>query len=140
MKNVLITGANTGIGRATAEALADRGYALWLAGRSEEKTRPVIDALRARPGARRVEFLPLDLADLGSVRACAERFESSNEPLHVLIANAGLAAQRGATKQGFELAFGTNHLGHFLLTELLLPALRRGAPSRVVVVASRAHS
>lgn len=139
--HVLLTGGNTGIGRATAEALAAQGHRLWLAGRSEERTRPVLDAVRAR-GAR-ADFLPLDLADLGSVRACAARFVATGERLDVLLANAGLAGQRGETKQGFELAFGTNHLGHFLLTELLLPRLeesgRAGPRARVVVVASRAH-
>jgi NAD(P)-dependent dehydrogenase (short-subunit alcohol dehydrogenase family) len=137
--NVLITGANTGIGRATAETLAAQGHSLWLANRSEEKTTPVVAALRAAAPQSRVQFLPLDLADLASVRTCAERFLALGEPLHVLVANAGLGGQRGQTKQGFELAFGTNHLGHFLLTQLLLPALEKGAPSRVVVVSSSAH-
>lgn len=139
--HVLLTGANTGIGRATAEALAARGHRLWLAGRSEERTRPVLDAVRAR--GVKADFLPLDLGDLESVRACAARFLATGERLDVLLENAGLAGQRGATKQGFELAFGTNHLGHFLLAQLLLPRLeesgREGAHSRVVVVASRAH-
>ncbi|MBK6693722.1 MAG: SDR family oxidoreductase [Myxococcales bacterium] len=139
MRNVLITGANTGIGLATAEALAERGDRIWLANRSAEKTRAVVLELARRYPKARIEGLSLDLADLASVRACAARFEAAHEPLHVLIANAGLAGQRGATKQGFELAFGTNHLGHFLLTQGLLPALLRANGARVVVVASRAH-
>ena len=136
---ILITGANTGIGRATAEALAKSGAELWLACRSEEKTRPVIEEIeRANPGAK-VHFVPLDLGDLESVRRCADTFLASGAPLSVLINNAGLAGLRGTTKQGFEVAFGTNHLGHFLLTHLLLDRLRESGPSRVVNVSSRAH-
>jgi NAD(P)-dependent dehydrogenase (short-subunit alcohol dehydrogenase family) len=83
--------------------------------------------------------LPLDLADLASVRACAAAFLDKGLPLHLLINNAGLAGARGFTKSGFELAFGVNHVGHFLLTKLLLDAVRKAAPARIVTVASRAH-
>ncbi len=141
--NVLLTGGNTGIGRATAVALVGAGHRVWIASRSESKTIPVIEDIRARYASAsaggRVEFLALDLADFVSVRSCARQFLALGEPLHVLLANAGLAGQRGLTAQGFELAFGTNHLGHFLLTMLLLPALEAAAPSRVVVVSSKAH-
>ncbi|WP_394827358.1 SDR family NAD(P)-dependent oxidoreductase [Pendulispora albinea] len=138
-QTILITGANTGIGRATSEELGRRGARLYLACRSEAKTQPVIDAIRRENEGAHVVFLPLDLGDLDSVRRCAEQFLASGEPLHVLVNNAGLAGQRGATKQGFELAFGTNYLGHFLLTQLLLPRLRASAPARVVHVASDSH-
>jgi retinol dehydrogenase 12 len=138
---MLITGANTGIGRATAEALARRGAHLWLACRSQPKTEPVLRAIGALGG--QAEFVALDLADLASVRACADRVLANGEPLHVLINNAGLAGMRGQTKQGFEIAFGTNHLGHFSLTQRLLPLLRQsgtaGAPARIVNVSSKAH-
>lgn len=117
----LVTGANTGIGRATAESLAKRGAKVLLACRSEEKTRPVLESIRA-DGAGSAEFVALNLADLVSVRRCAEQVLAKDVPLHGLINNAGLAGLRGQTKQGFELTFGTNHLGHFLLTTLLLPA------------------
>jgi NAD(P)-dependent dehydrogenase (short-subunit alcohol dehydrogenase family) len=137
-KTILITGANTGIGRATAVALARRGAGLFLAGRSEERMQPVLDELRGA-GHSDVTYLPLDLDDLASVRGCAERFLATGRPLHVLIDNAGMAGQSGLTKDGFEKTFGVNHLGHFLLTELLLPRLKESAPSRVVIVASRAH-
>jgi retinol dehydrogenase-12 len=135
----LITGANTGIGRETARALAGRGARVYLACRSETKTRPVIDEVVAQTGDRGVEFLPLDLADLGSVRDCAERFLSIGEPLHCLINNAGQAGHRGLTGDGFELTFATNYVGHYLLTSLLLERLRVSAPSRIVNVASDAH-
>jgi retinol dehydrogenase 12 len=138
-KTILITGANTGLGRATAEALAKRGARLYLACRSEERTQPVINAIkRERPDAF-AAYIPLELSDLESVRACAARFIATGEPLHVLVNNAGIAGQRGTTRQGFELAFGTNHLGHFLLTQLLLPRLRESAPARIVHVASDSH-
>ena len=92
----LVTGANTGIGRATADALCARGARVHLACRSEEKTRPLLDALTQRHGPRAAAFLALDLADLDSVRAAATSYLASGEPLHVLINNAGLAGTRGA--------------------------------------------
>jgi retinol dehydrogenase-12 len=135
----LITGANTGIGRETARALAGRGAQVVLACRSEAKTLPVIEAIRTETGNQALTFLPLDLGDLTSVRACAEVFLGTGEPLHALINNAGLAGQRGLTSSGFELAFGTNHVGPFLLTQLLQERLKASAPARIVNVASDAH-
>lgn len=135
----LITGANTGIGRVTALELARSGMRLFLACRTLERTQSVMDEIAASCPQTQVEFLPLDLGDLDSVRACAQRFLAAGLPLHLLINNAGLAGQRGLTRQGFELAFGTNHLGHFLLTQLLLDRIRASAPARIVTVASRAH-
>ena len=138
-RTILITGANTGIGRATALSLAARGATLFLACRSEDKTRAVIDEARAA-GSDDVHYLPLDLGEFSSVRACAEAFLSDpDRPLHVLLNNAGLAGHRGLTKDGFEITFGVNHLGHFLLTELLLKRIERSAPARIVNVASKAH-
>jgi NAD(P)-dependent dehydrogenase (short-subunit alcohol dehydrogenase family) len=136
-RTMLVTGSNTGIGRSTAEALAARGAHVICATRSLEKTAPVLEGIRARGGE--AEHLPLDLADLDSVRAAAERVLARPEPLPVLINNAGLAGLRGQTKQGFELTFGTNHLGHFLFTVLLLPKLRASGPARIVNVSSKAH-
>jgi NAD(P)-dependent dehydrogenase (short-subunit alcohol dehydrogenase family) len=134
-KTALVTGANTGIGRVTAIELAKAGAHVVLACRSEEKTRPVIDEI----GKDKAEFLHLDLADLASVRAAAAAFLARNEPLSLLVANAGLAGAHGQTKDGFELAFGTNHIGHYLFTRLLLPALERAGGARVVTVASHGH-
>jgi NAD(P)-dependent dehydrogenase (short-subunit alcohol dehydrogenase family) len=136
-KNAIVTGANTGIGRATAVALARAGARVWLACRSADKTRPVVDDIAAAGG--RAEHLPLDLADLASVRAAAAAFVATGEPLHLLVNNAGLASQRGQTRDGFELAFGVNHLGPFLFTVLLIDRLRAGAPARIVNVASASH-
>ncbi|MBV8160642.1 MAG: SDR family NAD(P)-dependent oxidoreductase, partial [Acidimicrobiia bacterium] len=139
-RTFLITGASSGIGRATAVELGRRGGKLFLATRNEEKTKPLLDELGDISGnSVEAEHLHLDLGDLDSVRQCAKDFLSRDEPLHVLINNAGLAGQRGLTTSGFELAFGTNHVGHFLLTNLLLDNLRANAPSRIVNVASVAH-
>ncbi|MBA3652627.1 MAG: SDR family oxidoreductase [Actinobacteria bacterium] len=138
-KTILITGANTGIGKATAEALADDGHRLYLACRNEAKTRPVIEEIAAATGNTDVHFLPLDLTSLASVRACAAQFLAEDVPLHVLVNNAGVGGQQGITVDGFELAFGTNHLGHFLLTNLLLDKLKASAPARIVSVSSIGH-
>ncbi|MCB9546988.1 MAG: SDR family NAD(P)-dependent oxidoreductase [Myxococcales bacterium] len=138
----LVTGANTGIGRVTAETLARWGAHVYLACRSEEKTAPVVDAIRAAGG--QVSFLALDLGDLDSVRACAAAFLAAEPALHLCVANAGLAGFRGLTPSGFELCFGVNHVGHYLLVRLLEPALRQAArpeePARVVVVSSDSHA
>jgi len=136
-KVALVTGANTGIGRVTARELAAHGAHVFIACRSIERGQPVAEEIRAAGG--NVDILPLDLGDLASVRRCAEAFMSRRLPLHMLINNAGLAGARGLTTSGFELAFGTNHVGHFLLTQLLLETLRRSAPARIVTVASKAH-
>lgn len=139
-KVVLITGANTGIGRVTARELALQGAHVFLACRSREKTDAVLQEIATlSQGQAKAEYLPLDLGDLASVKNCAEQFLARGLPLHLLINNAGLAGQRGMTASGFELAFGTCHVGHFLLTQLLLDCLKASAPARVVVVASMAH-
>jgi retinol dehydrogenase-12 len=136
-KTFLVTGANSGIGKVTAIELAKRGADVVLAARSEEKTRPVLENIASSGG--RAEFLHMDLGDLRQTKDAAKRFLDGGKPLHVLINNAGVAGQRGQTKDGFELAFGTNHLGHFLLTHLLLPRLRESTPARIVNVSSKSH-
>jgi NAD(P)-dependent dehydrogenase (short-subunit alcohol dehydrogenase family) len=138
-RTFLITGANTGIGYATAADLANRGGRVYLACRSEQKGQAAAAAIVAATGNEAVTFLPLDLGDLASVRACAQQFLARGEPLHVLINNGGVAGARGITADGFELAFGVNHLGHFALTTALLDCLAASAPARVVTVASDAH-
>src|SRR5205814_4839250 len=135
----LVTGATTGIGRVTARELARQGAHVFIACRSAERAQPVVDEIRAIAGTGPVETLSLDLGDFASVRRCAQGFLGRGLPLHLLINNAGLAGARGSTASGFELAFGTNHMGHFLLTQLLLDRLKASAPARVVTVASKAH-
>jgi NAD(P)-dependent dehydrogenase (short-subunit alcohol dehydrogenase family) len=138
-RTFLVTGANTGIGRATAADLAKRGGKVFVACRSAEKGHATAAEITAATGNDAVVFLPLDLADLASVRGCAAEFLARGEPLHVLINNAGVAGARGLTKDGFELGFGINHVGHFALTAALLDCLAASAPARVVTVASDAH-
>ena len=136
----LITGANIGIGRVTALRLAQAGFTVFLAGRSAQRTQAVIDEIHSSTETtNKAFFLPLQLNDLNSVRECAALFLARQLPLHLLVNNAGLAGDKGQTRQGFEMAFGVNHLGHFLLTQLLLDTLKASAPARVVTVASRAH-
>jgi NAD(P)-dependent dehydrogenase (short-subunit alcohol dehydrogenase family) len=135
----LVTGANSGIGKAVAREFAARGGRVFLAGRSESKTRAAIKEIIHDTGNTALHFLPLDLGSLSSVRACADAFLANGEPLHVLVNNAGVAGQRGITDSGFELTFGTNHVGPFLLTSMLLDRLKQSAPARVVNVSSNAH-
>ncbi len=135
----LVTGANTGIGKATALALARQGGRVYVAARSAAKGEAAVADIKAASGSDSVWFLGLDLADLESVRQSAAAFLARGEPLHVLVNNAGIGGAHGVTKQGFELMFGVNHLGHFLLTRLLLARLTESAPARVVTVASDAH-
>jgi len=138
-RTFLITGANTGIGKETARALAGRGARVYIACRSEPAGRAAIDEIATATGNRRLELLSLDLGDLDSVRRCADEFLTTGEPLHALINNAGVAGSRGMTASGFERMFGTNHVGPFLLTSLLLDRLLASAPARIVNVASIAH-
>jgi len=138
-KTFLVTGANTGIGKETVRGLAARGARVVIAGRSEERTRAAIRELTAATGNHDLDFLPLDLGDLESVRAAARTFLASGERLDVLVNNAGLAGKRGMTASGFELAFGTNHVGPFLLTELLRDRIVETGPGRIVNVASAGH-
>jgi len=135
----LVTGANSGIGRAMVEALAARGGNVVLAGRSEERTRPVLKAIRARHPAVNAQFMPLDVSDLGSVRRAAESFLATDVPLDVLVNNAGIAGTHALSADGFDLTYATNHIGPFLLTNLLLPALQRAPQGRIVNVSSIAH-
>ncbi len=138
-RTFLVTGGNTGIGLATATELAGRGGRVYLACRSAAKGTAAVARITAETGNDAVGFLPLDLADLASVRGCAAAFLALGQPLHVLINNAGVGGRRGLTRDGFELAFGVNHLGHFALTAALLDCLAASAPARVVTVASNAH-
>lgn len=138
-KTFVVTGANTGIGKVTAEVLAERGAHVVLACRSEDKTKPVLDALRQKHGDASARFLKLDLSELASVRRAADTLLDEGKPIDVLVNNAGLAGLRGQTKDGFEVAFGTNHLGHFLLTTRLLPLLEKASAPRIVHVSSKSH-
>lgn len=138
-KVCVVTGANTGIGKVTALELARTGATVVLACRSREKTQAAIEDIRKDIPEAKLEFLELDLASLDSVRKAANEFLDSGRPLHILVNNAGLAGSRGQTKDGFELAFGVNHLGHYLFTRLLLERVVESAPARIVNVSSKSH-
>lgn len=138
-RTFLVTGASTGIGLETARGLASAGAQVVITARTETKARAALQDIASTVPRARLEFLTLDLGDLASVRSAAETFLASGTPLHGLINNAGLAGQRGLTASGFELHFGTNHVGPFLLTSLLLERLRASAPARIVNVSSEAH-
>jgi len=138
-RTFFVTGANSGIGRAMVEALAARGGSVVLASRSKERTEPVLEGVRrSHPGAD-AEFLEIDISDLASVRGTASRFLEAGRPIDVLVNNAGVAGTRALSRDGFDLTYATNHLGPFLLTNLLLPRLRTAPEGRIVNVSSVAH-
>lgn len=138
-KYAVITGANTGIGRHTALGLAEAGAHVTIAARSLERTRPVLDEIAERFGPDAVSFVALDLGSLESVRKAAAEILATGNPIDLLINNAGLGGARGQTKDGFEIHFGVNHLGHFLLTNLLLERIQQAEGARIINVASEAH-
>lgn len=140
-KRVLVTGANSGIGRAASEHLAELGAEVWLLCRDEERGREALEELRSSTGIRsttdtdtlRLELI--DLADLASVRRFAARL--GERPVHALVHNAGaLLGERRITDDGLEVTWATHVVGPFLLTRLLVPNLEAGAPSRIVHVTS----
>jgi NAD(P)-dependent dehydrogenase (short-subunit alcohol dehydrogenase family) len=140
-KIFVVTGANSGIGLEAALSLAKKHGSIVLACRSLEKGRAAVERIREEVPGARLELEQLDLGDLASVRAFAEKFSRQHPRLHVLVNNAGvMAVPRRTTKDGFEMQIGTNHLGHFALTGLLLGRLVESAPSRVVTVSSLAHA
>lgn len=140
-KIALITGANSGIGYQAARELARHGAHVLLGCRNEAKGRAALERLlREAPGAS-AEVVPLDMASLASIHSFATAFIGRGVALDLLINNAGVMAlpKREVTEDGFERQFGTNHLGHFALTGLLLPSLLAAPSPRVVTVASLAH-
>ncbi len=139
---VLITGGNTGIGKATATALAGKGARVVITSRDEARGKLALDDIRRASGRDDVELTGLDLASLASVRRCAEGFGERFDRLDVLVNNAGIALTRGprqVTHDGIEMQFGVNHVGHFLLTNLLLPLIRKSAPARIVNLSSAGY-
>ena len=139
-RRALVTGASTGLGEETTRALAAHGAAVTMAVRDPERGAAAAARIHASVPDAELEVRIVDLASLASVRTFADAFGREHDRLDLLINNAGImACPLGYTVDGFELQFGTNHLGHFLLTNLLLPALEAGESTRVVSVSSAGH-
>ena len=139
----MITGGNSGIGFATAIKLAEKGFTVILASRNQQASAKAIGRIHAVNPKAVVESIPLELSSFKSARQCVSAFQAKGYPLHILINNAGGSVpgkQASFSVDGFEMTFGTNHLGHFLLTNLLLEELKRSAPARVITVSSELHN
>jgi len=139
-KTAVVTGASTGLGLETARALAVAGAQVVLVARDSARLDAALATVRDAVAGARLDSQVMDLADLASIRAAAASLAERHPQVHILVNNAGvMACPPGRTRDGFELQFGTNHLGHFLFTCLLLPALLAAAPARVVNLSSAAH-
>ena len=136
----VITGANTGLGYWTAEMLADKGAQVVLAVRNLDKGKDAVDRIKAKSPAADIALQQLDLTSLDDIRKATEELKAAHERIDLLINNAGVMyTDKATTKDGFELQFGTNHLGHFALTGLLLDALAAAREARVVSLSSITH-
>lgn len=139
-RTVVVTGANSGLGFHTSKQLALHGARVLMTARDPGRGQRAVEQVTAAAPGARVELIPLDLADLSSVRAAAEAVRAGCPRVDVLVNNAGvMAVPYRLTEDGFEMQLGTNHLGHFALTGLLLPALLAAPAGRVVNVSSGAH-
>jgi NAD(P)-dependent dehydrogenase (short-subunit alcohol dehydrogenase family) len=139
-RTAVVTGANSGLGLVTARELARAGATVVMACRNLDRGHAAVDAIRSAVPDAQLQLDELDLASLASVRSFADRFTQTRDALDLLINNAGvMAAPRRLTEDGFELHLGTNHLGHFALANLLLPAMEGREDARVVTLSSNAH-
>lgn len=137
-RSAIVTGGNGGLGLSISRVLVAHGARVVIAARNVEKTQAAAELINAETPAAQLEFTSLDLSDLDSVRSFAAGW--TQRPLHLLVNNAGvMAIPLARTKAGFEMQFATNHLGHFALTGLLLPALIRSGAGRVVTMSSNMH-
>lgn len=140
-KTVIITGGNIGIGLETAVDLAGRGARVILACRNPDKGEMAVAEVKKRSNSQNVTFSELDLASLRSVREFTERILKEQPRIDILINNAGvMAPPYSTTEDGFELQFGVNHLGHFLLTNLLLDRIKEAPSARIITLSSSAHA
>lgn len=137
---MLITGGTTGLGKESARALGSAGAEVIITARTEAKGRTAVDELRSAVPSGTFDFEVAELSSLSSVRSFTDRFLRDHDRLDALIANAGImAVPFGTTENGFEMQFGTNHLGHFVLVNRLVPLLRESAPARIVILSSAGH-
>jgi len=140
-KLVMVTGATSGIGKVTARELARQGATVIVVGRSREKCETITNEIRTKTGNSTVSFMVADLGSQAEIRRLATEFLAKHDHLDVLVNNAGAVnTSRIESPDGIELTFGLNHLNYFLLTHLLLPALKTAPTARIVNVASDAHS
>ena len=139
-KVCLVTGATSGIGAVTAEALARNGATVAIVGRSPKKSADIVDRIKSQTGNTKVDYLLSDLSSFNEIRRLAKEFKTRFARLDILINNAGgLFMKRQTTVDGIEMTFALNHLAYFLLTNLLLDMLKANAPARIVNVSSMAH-
>ncbi len=139
-KVCMVSGGTGGLGLATAEALAQRGAAVIMVGRNADKGAAVVGRIQEQTGNPAVEFMLADLSSQQDIRHLAQEFNSRHSGLHVLVNNAGASyRKRRQSVDGIEMTFALNHLGYFLLTNLLLDTLKASAPSRIVNISSEVH-
>jgi NAD(P)-dependent dehydrogenase (short-subunit alcohol dehydrogenase family) len=139
-KRILITGSSSGLGEESARALSSKGAVITMAARNPEKNEAAAARIREKVPGAELELCTLDLCSLESVRSFAKGFVADHQRLDVLLDNAGvMCCPQGTTSDGFETQLATNHIGHFLLSGLLVPVLVASAPSRVVVLSSAGH-
>lgn len=138
--SVFITGANSGLGQETARAMAAKGAHVIMAGRDQDKLDEAAAAIRAAVPATELDTITVDLGSLENIRAATSRARQRFAKIDILINNAGvMATPFSHTADGFEMQFGTNHLGHFALTAELMPLIERGQTKRIVNLSSRGH-
>lgn len=141
MKRILITGSTDGIGLATAQILAEQGHQLWIHGRSQNKVDKAMQQIRSAVPRAHLQTLVCDLSDFASIRQAVTQFKTQTPSLDVLINNAGVFCNELAVAPcGVEMTMTINHLGHFLLTQLLMDPLSKGTSARVITVSSIAHT
>jgi len=140
-KIVMITGANSGIGKETARVLAERGATIIMICRNKERGEVALKELKKKTNSDKIELILTDLTKPDTIHDAVDKFKEKYDRLDVLINNAGLILnERIITSEGYEKTFATNHLGHFLLTQLLLDVLKQSNPSRIVNVSSAVHT
>ena len=140
-RHFVVTGASSGLGEESVRALSSAGASVTMLARNSEKIDAAADRIRASVPSADLEKGIVDLADMSSIRSYAESFLQKERAIDVLINNAGvMACPRLTTNDGFEMQFGTNHLGHFLLTNLLMPAIRTGHKPRIINLSSAGHT
>ncbi len=139
-KTCLVTGGNSGIGKATAIGLAMLGGNVVVVSRNGERGEKALVEVKAKSGSQNVDLILADLSSMKSVRELADEFRRKHDQLHILVNNAGeILTRRHSTVDGFERTFASNQLGHFLLTNLLLDTIKASAPARIINVSSEAH-